>query len=87
MKVYVLVKLFDDGSFGGRPTLSSWVFPTMDAAKEAMQKKIADIKEDCDIDEDSIEEDDTSFYAYTNDCHQYGMSDVYKLEIHENEIN
>ena len=39
MKVYVLVKVYDEGDFGGRPSISVDVFTTLGAAVKAMNKR------------------------------------------------
>lgn len=86
MKVYVLVKDFDEGDFGGSPEISTWTFSTLDAAKKAMQEEIEQFKNTREVDWDSLDETDTSFFCLADEYHQYGECPQLILEIHENEV-
>lgn len=86
MKLYVLVKDYDEGDFGGRPSISAKTFSTLEEAQKAMDKEIEEFEEEHVVDEDSIECSDTHFYCYADECHQYGNSPQLVLRICENEI-
>lgn len=86
MKVYVLVKDYDEGDFGGRPFISVIIFSTLHAATKAMNKEIKKFYEDHIVDEDSIECTGTSFYCIADEYHQYGESPRLILKILEKEV-
>ena len=86
MKVYVLVKVYDEGDFGGRPSLSVDVFSTLDAAVKAMDEEIKKFEDDHIVDEDSIEYNGTSFYCIADEYHQYGESPQMVMNIFEKEV-
>lgn len=86
MKVYVLVKDYDEGDFGGRPSISASVFSTLDEAEKAMNKEVVEFEETHVVDENSIEYTATSYYAYADEYHRYGESPQLVLKIFENEV-
>ena len=86
MKIYVLVKDFDEGDFGGRPSISAYVFTTLEAAVNAMDKEVEKFKEERAVDEDSIRRTETSFYCFADEYHQYGQSPQLTLKIFEKEV-
>ena len=86
MKIYVLVKDFDEGDFGGHPSISVSVFTTLDAAVKAMDKEVEKFKEERAVDEESIRSTETSFYCLTGEYHQYGESPQLILKIFEKEV-
>lgn len=86
MKVYVLVKDYDEGDFGGRPSISVDVFTTLDAAIKAMNEEIRKFEGDHNVEEDSTEYTETIFYCLTDEYHQYGESAQLILKIFEKEL-
>lgn len=86
MKIYVLVKDFDEGDFGGRQSISAYVFTTLEAAVNAMDKEVEKFEEDRIVDEDSIERTETSFYCLADEYHQYGESPRLIMKILEKEV-
>ena len=86
MKIYVLVKDFDEGDFGGRPSISAYVFTTLEAAVNAMDKEVEKFEENRIVDEDSIERTETSFYCLADEYHQYRESPRLIMKILEKEV-
>ena len=86
MKLYVLVKDYDEGDFGGRPSISVNVFTTLDAALKAMNEEIRKFEDDHIVEEDSIEYTETIFYCLTDEYHQYGESSRLILKVFEKEV-
>lgn len=86
MKVYVLVKVYDEGDFGGRPSLSVEVFSTLDAATKAMDKEVRKFEDNHMVEEDSIEYTEMSYYCIADEYHQYGESPQMVMNIFEKEV-
>lgn len=84
MKVYVLVKVYDEGDFGSKPGINTRSFSSLDEAKKALKQEKEQFEECNDVDSNSVISTDTYFYCYTNEQHQYGMSPQLTLEIKEN---
>ncbi len=86
MKVYVLVKDYDEGDFGGRPSISVNVFTTLDAAIKAMNEEIRKFEGNHVVEEDSTEYTEAIFYYLTDEYLQYGESSRLILKIFEKEV-
>lgn len=86
MKVYVLVKVYVEGDFGGRPSLSVDVFTTLGAAVKAMNEEIRKFEDGHIAEEYSTEYTETIFYCLTDEYIQYGESSRLILKIFEKEV-
>lgn len=86
MKVYVLVKDYDEGDFRGRPSLSVDVFTTLGAAVKAMNEEIRKLEDGHIAEEYSTEYTETIFYYLTDEYIQYGESSRLILKIFEKEV-
>lgn len=86
MKVYVLVKSIDEGEYDNRPTIYTRTFSALDAAKKAMKEEAEQFGKERELDYDTLEETETSYYCTCNEVMAYGFIPYIELKIIETEL-
>lgn len=85
MKVYILVKVYDEGAYG-RTRISTRGFSSIKDAQTALVQEREQFKECNDVERGSIFEDGLHFSCKTEDYRHNGTKPQITFEIKDNEL-